>query len=211
MCGRFGRVGDKQKIATAFHVKGGLDEVDFGDDNDARPGTWQPVIRMNEDGELVFEMMWWGFDMPKGRPLINARAATISTSNFWKGMLPHGRVEVPATSFFEWQGEKGHKTKYDITVPDQPLFAMAAVYRPWKHPKTGKLVPTFAIVTSDPNKDMELIHDRQPVILAPEERPIWLAEHDRPPVHVLRTYPDGKLKFVPVEGSKKPAQKGLFG
>jgi hypothetical protein len=51
MCGRFGRKGDKQKIATAFHVKGGLDEVDFGEDDGARPGSIQPVVKMGE-GDL---------------------------------------------------------------------------------------------------------------------------------------------------------------
>jgi len=56
MCGRFGRKGEKQKIATAFHVKGGLDEVDFEDDDDARPGSIQPVIKMGEDGELTHGM-----------------------------------------------------------------------------------------------------------------------------------------------------------
>jgi hypothetical protein len=30
MCGRCEQGGDKQKIAEAFHVKAGLDEVDFG-------------------------------------------------------------------------------------------------------------------------------------------------------------------------------------
>jgi hypothetical protein len=48
MRGRFGRKGDKQKIATAFHVTGGLDEIDFEEDDDARLGSIQPVIKMNE-------------------------------------------------------------------------------------------------------------------------------------------------------------------
>src|ERR1700712_2564131 len=182
MCGRFGRRGSKQKIATAFHVKGGLDETDFGDDDDARPGSYHPVIKVDENGELAFAMMWWGFKMPKSKPLINARAATITTSNFWKGPVATSRIIIPATSFFEWQGEKGHKTKYDITVPGQPLFGMPGVYRQWKHPHTGKLVDTFAIITSDPNDSMAEIHDRQPVILKSAERAVWMEETERPPV-----------------------------
>jgi hypothetical protein len=51
MCGRYGRRGDKQKIAEAFNVKGGLDEVDFGEDLDCAP--IQPVVWMNEEGERV--------------------------------------------------------------------------------------------------------------------------------------------------------------
>jgi len=51
MCGRYGRRGDKQNIAEAFHVKGGLDEVDFGEEFDCAP--IQPVVWMNEEGERV--------------------------------------------------------------------------------------------------------------------------------------------------------------
>jgi hypothetical protein len=29
MCGRYGRRGDKQKVAEAFHVRGHLENVDF--------------------------------------------------------------------------------------------------------------------------------------------------------------------------------------
>jgi len=51
MCGRYERRGDKQKIAEAFHVKGGLDEVNFGEDFDCAPGSIQPVVWMNEEGD----------------------------------------------------------------------------------------------------------------------------------------------------------------
>jgi hypothetical protein len=39
MCGRYERRGDKQKIAEAFHTKGGLDDFDFGEDLDCAPGS----------------------------------------------------------------------------------------------------------------------------------------------------------------------------
>jgi hypothetical protein len=52
MCGRYERRGDKQKIAEAFYAKGGLDEVDFGEDFDCAPGSIQPVVWMNKEGEV---------------------------------------------------------------------------------------------------------------------------------------------------------------
>jgi putative SOS response-associated peptidase YedK len=45
MCGRYGRRGDKQKIAKAFKVKGGLEEADFEEEDDCAPGSIQPVVR----------------------------------------------------------------------------------------------------------------------------------------------------------------------
>jgi putative SOS response-associated peptidase YedK len=210
MCGRFGRKGNKQKIATAFHVKGGLDEVDFEDDDDARPGSIQPVIKMNEEGEAAFANMRWGFKTPRAL-LFNTRADTAAANKFWKEKLAKKRIIIPATSFFEWQGEKGHKTKYEVTIPEERFFGMAGVWGLWKNEKTGKWEETFSILTSDPNSVMVAVHDRQPVIIQPSERAEWLSESERPPTHLMRVFPDIGMKMKPVEGEMKPAQKGLFG
>lgn len=50
MCGRYKRKGDKQKIAETFYVNGGLEEVDLDEDNDCAPGSIQPVVLMNQEG-----------------------------------------------------------------------------------------------------------------------------------------------------------------
>jgi putative SOS response-associated peptidase YedK len=81
----------------------------------------------------------------------------------------------------------------------------------WKNPKTEKWEETFSIITSDPNSVMVKVHDRQPVILEPHERAEWFEQTERPPVHLLRVFPDTEMKMKPVEGEIKPAQKGLFG
>ena len=60
MCGRYERRGDKQKIAEAFYAKGGLDAVDFGEDFDCAPGSNQPVVWMNKEGERALGLMRWG-------------------------------------------------------------------------------------------------------------------------------------------------------
>jgi hypothetical protein len=73
MCGRDRRRGDKQEIAEAFHVKGGIEDADFGEDLDAAPGSVQPVILASDQGERDFVMMRWGFKLPD-RLLFNARS-----------------------------------------------------------------------------------------------------------------------------------------
>jgi putative SOS response-associated peptidase YedK len=218
MCGRYGRRGDKQKIAEAFHVKTNMEEVDFEEDDDAAPGSIQPVVMANRDGERALENMRWGFKTPKAL-LFNTRSDSAATSNFWKKRFEDKRCIIPASSFFEWQGDKGRKTKYEVVVPHQKYFGMAGVWAPWKNPKTDKWENTFSIFTSDPNGVMVPIHDRQPVILEPNEYEEWLAQSERPPVHLLRVFPDEKMKMMPVAGGaveavktkvKKPAIKSLF-
>jgi putative SOS response-associated peptidase YedK len=149
----------------AFHVKGGLEETDFEEDNDAALGQIQPVVRMGDEGRTL-ENMRWGFKLPK-KLVFNTRSDTVLESNFWKKKFEEHRCLIPASSFFEWHGEKGHKTKYEVVVPGHKFFAMAGLWAPFKNPRTERWEHTFSIFTSDPNGLMVPIHDRQPIILDP--------------------------------------------
>jgi putative SOS response-associated peptidase YedK len=207
MCGRYGRRGDKQKIAEAFHVTANLERADFDDDLDAAPGSIQPVVMVNRDGERDLSLMRWGFKLPQ-RLLFNTRSDTAATSKFWKEKLADKRCIIPASSFFEWEGEKGHKTKYEVIVPRHHLFGMAGVWAPWKNPKTEKWEDTYSIFTTDNNALLAPVHDRQPVILETHEYDEWLAESERPPVHLLRVFPADKMRMTPVDG--ETPLNGLF-
>jgi putative SOS response-associated peptidase YedK len=82
---------------------------------------------------------------------------------------------------------------------------MAGVWAPWKNPRTGKWEDTFSIFTTDNNALLAVVHDRQPVILEAHEFDEWLAESERPPVHLLRVFPADKMRIKIVDGTK-----GLF-
>ncbi|WP_263368693.1 SOS response-associated peptidase [Edaphobacter bradus] len=215
MCGRYGRRGDKQRIAEAFNVKGGLDEVDFAEDNDCAPGSIQPVVRMNDDGERGLTVMRWGFKLPD-RFLFNTRSEDVTKTSFWKEKFAENRCIVPASSFFEWQGtKKSPKSKYEITVPGSTLFGMAGVWAPWKNPKTDQWEKTFSIFTSESNSVMKAIHDRQPVVLEPRDFKEWLEESERPPVHLLRILPNEEMAVTLASDQKnargeEPTIRGLF-
>jgi putative SOS response-associated peptidase YedK len=83
MCGRYGRRGDKQKIAEAFNVKTNLSEVDFGEELDCAPGSIQPVVYLNKDNKRDIGLMRWGFKLPD-RLLFNARAEGVTKASFWR-------------------------------------------------------------------------------------------------------------------------------
>jgi putative SOS response-associated peptidase YedK len=92
---------------------------------------------------------------------------------------------------------------------------MAGLWAPWKNPKTAQWEQTFAVITSDPNGKMSEIHNRQPVILEPREYAEWLAENERPPLHLLRILQDDDLIVDQLDTLKKvetsaPPQPGLF-
>jgi putative SOS response-associated peptidase YedK len=54
-------------------------------------------------------------------------------------------------------------------------MALAGLWETWRSP-AGERVRSFAIVTTAPNALIAELHDRMPVILAPENWPLWLGE-----------------------------------
>jgi putative SOS response-associated peptidase YedK len=149
MCGRYGRRGDKQKIAETFHVRATLEHTEFEENYDVAPGSVQPVVIVNRDGERDLTLMRWGFRLPE-RLLFNTRSDTAATSKFWKEKLADKRCIIPASSFFEWKGGKGHKTKYEITVPRHHLFGMAGVWAPVEEPQNREM-----------GRHVQYLHNRQ--------------------------------------------------
>jgi putative SOS response-associated peptidase YedK len=91
-------------------------------------------------------------------------------SPFWVGTLRHTefRCLVPVTSFMEWGGVKGNRTQHWFTVPSEPVFAFAGIWR-------DSEVPSFAFLTCDPNPLVGAVHDKSmPVILNPWDYDRWL-------------------------------------
>ena len=198
MCGRYGRRSDKQKIADAFHVKARLDDIDFMPNDDITPGTMQPVVFSNDEGERDIELMYWGFTFPK-QLTFNTRSDGILKTGLWKSSFENRRCIVPADRFFEWKRlHKKNNPKYEISVPGREPFALAGIWSIWKN-KDGDSLPTVSVITSEPNEAMAEVHDRQPVILEPRDYTEWLSPSDRPPVHLLRILPADEMKMELLE------------
>jgi putative SOS response-associated peptidase YedK len=207
MCGRYRRKSDKQRIAEAFAASVGLEELYLGPEDDIAPGSLQPVVAINDDGERQIELMRWGFKLPD-RLLFIARSEGIEQSKFWKDSFRHRRCIVPADALFEWQKvDKGKKPKYEIIVPGQEPFGMAAVWNLWKNPKTDHWERTFAVVTGEPNELMRPIHDRMTTFLEPRDYAEYLDISDRPPVHLLRILPAEEMRIALVEKSDIPTEQ----
>jgi putative SOS response-associated peptidase YedK len=213
MCGRYRRRSDKQRIAEAFETGMGLEDLYLEPSDDIAPGSMQPVIYRHSSGERAIALMRWGFKTPD-RLLFNTRSETATTANFWKDSFLKRRCLVPADGFYEWAKGKGsEKVKFAFTVPGREPFGLAGVWSSWKNPKSGEREPTFSILTGEANGVMRPIHDRQPIITEPRDYSEWLAESERPPLHLLRLLPDEELRSTPAESAEKDAQPQaqLFG
>jgi len=202
MCGRYRRKSDKQRIADAFGVTEGMDDLDLGPEEDIAPGSMQPVVSIHADGQRQLELMRWGFRLPD-RLLFNARSEGIEVSKFWRDAFLKGRIIVPADAIFEWKempkGQK--KPKYEFTLRGQEPFGMAGIWKFWKNPKTNHWERTFAVVTGEPNELMQPIHDRMTTFLEPRDYAEYLEPSDRPPLHLLRILPSENMHAALVEKS----------
>jgi putative SOS response-associated peptidase YedK len=128
------------------------------------------VVRQ-EGGARVLDTMTWGFPPPQaGRvPVTNVRNLS---SPFWRGTLKRQdrRCLVPVTDFCEWSGEKGSKREHWFSLPAEPIFAFAGVWRPTEQGKA------YAFLTCEPNPLVESIHPKaMPVILHGEDYDRWLS------------------------------------
>jgi putative SOS response-associated peptidase YedK len=206
MCGRYGRLADKQRIAEWMqtHNTSVFDDSYLAPSYNVAPQTMQPVVRLSPDtGDRELTIMRWGLvpfwskDANIAYSTINAKAETITTSPAYREAMKRRRCLVPADWFYEWK-KLDAKTKqpYAIALKDRSLFAFAGLWDSWKDKATGQSLETYTVITTEPNEQMETIHNRMPVILAPKDYERWLepGEPSHLPVDLLKPYPAENMK-----------------
>jgi putative SOS response-associated peptidase YedK len=76
--------------------------------------------------------------------------------------------------------DRRRKQPYAIALSDRRLMALAGLWENWRSP-AGEWVRSFAIVTTTPNELCAQLHDRMPVVVAPEAWLAWLGEEPADP------------------------------
>ena len=162
-----------------------------------------PIVRRTRDGaarELI--MVRWGLvpywaDDPKiGNRLINARRESVARTPAFRDAYQRRRCLVPADGFFEWQ--KTGKARQPLLVrrQDRAPFAFAGLWERCPLPG-GAVLRSCTIITCPANALVAPVHDRMPVILAPENFGRWLDPEVGGP-ELLEPCPAEWLEAVPV-------------
>jgi hypothetical protein len=82
-------------------------------------------------------------------PLLNARTDSLRRGSF-KTMLANKRCVIPAEGFYEWRDEHGKKQPYFFARKDGKPVMFAGI---WDYSDVkGEAVPSFAILTDEPNE-----------------------------------------------------------
>ena len=173
MCGRF-YVPEDSEIAMLRKVMENLEgrnvTVKTGE---VSPGDVAAVIASNRELKPQPFGMLWGYHLPHGKLLFNARSETAAEKSIFTDGMAHRRCTIPAAHYFEWQKTETGKTKYAIAPKESKGMLLAGIYR------FESNTPVFTILTRAPSEDIAMIHDRMPVILPQEALSNWLNPRDQ--------------------------------
>jgi putative SOS response-associated peptidase YedK len=164
------------------------------------------VIVQRDDGRFLELHRWglvpaWAKSLAVGNRMINARAETLATSSAFRASFLRRRCVIPADGFYEWRRIGGKKQPFLIHAPDDRPLAFAGLWAPWKGPTTSEWVLSAAVVTTTANETVAQLHDRMPVILAPDAWRLWADPEIRDEdllADLLRPAADDLLQLVAV-------------
>ena len=142
----------------------------------------------------------WAKDPAIGNRMINARAETVAEKPAYRAAFRRRRCLVPADGFYEWQRIGRRKQPYFIHMRDDGPFALAGLWESWEGPDNS-LIESFTVVTTEPNRVVEPIHNRMPVILDQSDYDLWLdsaTEDAQVLAPLLVPYPAESMESYPV-------------
>jgi putative SOS response-associated peptidase YedK len=190
------------------------------------PTQLAPVI-YNERHQPVVKMMRWGLipswakDESVGNAHINARSETLESRNAFREAFKKRRCLIPADSFFEWQERDGKRQPFRVMLKSGEPFFFAGLWDRWVKPPSrenadtdldeappSETIYSFTIITQAANEAITPLHNRMPVMFAPENFRWWLKDDDarseghklaleRPLEEPLKIYPVSNLVNSP--------------
>jgi putative SOS response-associated peptidase YedK len=208
MCGRARLSSDVSEIKLVFSIPPERPTPNIPANWNAAPTEDLPVVRYDAraEGRSLDVMRWglipfWAKDIKVGFSNINAKAETVETRPAFREAFARRRCLVPFDCFYEWKKLGKDREPYAVALADRSLMALAGLWESWRS-RAGERVRSFTIITTTPNALLAELHDRMPVILAPEAWPIWLGES---PVGaeqlkaLLKPYPAEDMAVWPVD------------
>lgn len=202
MCGRFTLTTDLERLEERFGFRAAA--LAYAPRYNIAPS--QPVLAVIAAEERRAGFLRWGLipswakDASMGDRLINARAETVAEKPSFRRALQKRRCLVLADGFYEWKKEGKRKTPMYVTLKGREPFGFAGLWETWRAP-SGESIHSCTIITTAPNRLLETIHNRMPVILPREQETLWLDRTVEDPAvltAVLAPYPAEEMEAYAV-------------
>lgn len=207
MCGRLFQTSPAERWRALFGTRNApltlAPRTNVGPTQDLMAVRYNPAT-----GERSLDALYWGLvpiwakDPGIGARLTNARSESIREKPAFRDAFAARRCLVPIDGFYEWQAGPGigaPKQPYaiahgatncpaSVAAADRPPLVLAALWERWRSPD-GTILRSVSIVTRAADAAIRAIHDRMPVILAPDDWPLWLGEISDGSLDALMTGP----------------------
>jgi len=203
MCGRASLPNDVSELKQDLRIE--WDKLgDYRPRWNAAPTTDLPVVTAAAGGRTLEVMRWglipsWAKDSKIARSTFNARAEGIDTKPAFRNAWKAGRrCLVIADGYYEWR--QTDRQPFALALGNRGPMSFAGLWDHWRAPD-GNIVKSFTIITTRANEIAAAIHDRMPVILAPDCWASWLGETSATPDRLkamLRPYPSERMTLWPV-------------
>ncbi|MGD9864989.1 MAG: SOS response-associated peptidase [Pseudodonghicola sp.] len=177
MCGRYALTLPNDAMARLFRAQPANDLPAVPNYNIC-PTDPVHVVHLGAAGRRLVPMRWgfipaW-YDSPTAGPLlINARAETLADKPAFRAACRDRRCLLVASGFYEWRRRAETRLPWYIFRRDGAPLALGGIWQSWGA-ETPQ--PTCAIVTTPANRRLAPVHDRMPLILEPQDWPLWLGE-----------------------------------
>lgn len=175
MCGRFTLTSSPEELARRFGLEGPLE---LSPRYNIAPGQDVLAVRVRDDARRADSLRWglvppWAKDPSVGYRMINARVETAASKPAFRDALRERRCLVPADGFYEWADRGGFKQPYYIAAADGLPLGFAGLWERWRDPD-GALLESCSLLTTDAAPPLRDLHDRMPIVVAPERYADWL-------------------------------------
>jgi putative SOS response-associated peptidase YedK len=173
------------------------------------PTQFVPVVRHLEAERFLSAMKWglipsWAKDDKIGGKMINARAETVAEKPAFRSAFKSRRCIIPTSGFYEWKKLERGKQPFYFYLKDKPVFGFAGLWEEWRDTKSGEVLESCTIITTEANEVLLPVHDRMPVILKTEdyEQGLDSKETDKERLQMLLApYPANEMSSHPVNHS----------
>jgi len=193
MCGRYALYGPSSRMREQFGVEPDdwQDRYNIAPDQGSpkRPNPLHvPILRQGPHGREFVPAQWWLLPYWSKERFVrystfNARIETVEKAAAFREPFKRRRCILPASGFYEWQTLPGGKQAWFMRPANADYFGLAGLWDQWRH--GDEVVKSCTILVCDPDDTAADIHDRQPVILAPELYADWLDPELTEPTRVL--------------------------
>jgi putative SOS response-associated peptidase YedK len=184
MCGRFVSARKRLELLEEFAATRDAVAADRDPDYNVAPTKRIYTVLSHKDERELKLVRWglvpsWAKDTKVGARMINARAETVAVKPSFRAAFARRRCLIPADGYYEWMTEGKVKQPYYIYRTDGGILAFAGIYELWRNSQ----VPddhedawywSGSIITTQATDEIGQIHDRTPMVIAPDNWSDWL-------------------------------------